>query len=302
MTESFPTWKRALRWLLVVLALGFIVLSGLEIVEQWETGELRVGWGWLIASLLPMLIAGGLQAYAWWVLVTFWKGASPPAKPAFAIYFESQVARYIPGKVGLPLVRIAGAEDMQLDPRHVGASIVVEMLSWSAVGAGVGLTLLTLDTGQGSRVLDLLGESAPWLLAAIGFTLLGLCTLPLRFFPHALRSLLQIQEQDAALLPWRVPLIHVAHWLMWAMHGWLVLQGLGLSACTALYLAGLFPLAPVVGFLVLAAPGGLGVREALIAGGLAAVLGSQAALAAALACRVASLGTDLVLWVSTRRY
>jgi uncharacterized membrane protein YbhN (UPF0104 family) len=59
---------------------------------------------------------------------------------------------------------------------------------------------------------------------------------------------------------------------------------------------GLYTLGPVVGFLAVAAPAGIGVREAIVSIGLAAQLGPAPALAAAVLSRGISLLADVLAW------
>jgi uncharacterized membrane protein YbhN (UPF0104 family) len=63
---------------------------------------------------------------------------------------------------------------------------------------------------------------------------------------------------------------------------------------------GFYVLASVAGFVVLAAPAGLGVREAVLVSGLSPSIGSAAALGAAVFSRVLWLVAEIVTWVLTR--
>jgi len=97
-----------------------------------------------------------------------------------------------------------------------------------------------------------------------------------------------------------MPLVHCGYWMLWALHGYLVLRGLAAPGGVALAAAGYFILAPVLGFVVLVAPAGVGVREAVISLGLAPVVGVAPALAAGVASRVASLMADVASWAICR--
>jgi uncharacterized membrane protein YbhN (UPF0104 family) len=61
-----------------------------------------------------------------------------------------------------------------------------------------------------------------------------------------------------------------------------------------------YVLASVAGFVVLAAPAGLGVREAALIAGLAPSIGAAAAVGAAVFSRVLWLVTELSTWILTR--
>ena len=65
---------------------------------------------------------------------------------------------------------------------------------------------------------------------------------------------------------------------------------------------GFYVLAPVMGFLALAAPGGLGVREAVVSIALSASVGPAAALYAALISRGTSVVVDFGVWMAFRPF
>ena len=72
---------------------------------------------------------------------------------------------------------------------------------------------------------------------------------------------------------------------------------MGSSLDVALGQAVIFLLAPIIGFLALVAPGGLGVRETVISYALAPQVGASTALAAAVLARAAALVSELAGWL-----
>jgi uncharacterized membrane protein YbhN (UPF0104 family) len=101
-----------------------------------------------------------------------------------------------------------------------------------------------------------------------------------------------------SMVPPRVPLTQLGYWLAWALHGVLVLVAFRVGFEPALGVSGLFALAPVAGFLALAAPAGVGVREAVLAVGLLPLLGAPGALGAMLLSRACSFVADFALWIA----
>jgi hypothetical protein len=89
-------------------------------------------------------------------------------------------------------------------------------------------------------------------------------------------------------------------WMAWLAHGVLIVLAVGGSIHAAVAGAPWFALAPIAGFLALVAPGGIGVREAVITMGLAPSIGAPAALTVALLSRAYSLGMDVATWLAAR--
>jgi uncharacterized membrane protein YbhN (UPF0104 family) len=77
----------------------------------------------------------------------------------------------------------------------------------------------------------------------------------------------------------------------------LVSRAVGVPAEGAFATSGLYVLAPILGFIALAAPAGLGVREAALSIGLAASVGPAGAVVAAIVSRAGSLLIDVALWL-----
>src|SRR5690606_35011158 len=130
--------KRVLRPVLVTVALGFIVLAILDLRRRWESSSVRFEPMWALGALVPALFAPWLQGQAWIRLIEHLSGTSVPRQAAFELYLDSQLARYTPGKLGLPAVRLAGADRLGVSVRIVGASILVELVSWLVSGGIVG--------------------------------------------------------------------------------------------------------------------------------------------------------------------
>ena len=251
---------------------------------------------WRLCSRCPGSV---VQGYGWIRLIDRMADRRVPRGAALALYLESQIARYLPGKVGLPLVRMAGAGRLGVAASTVGSSVLVEMLSWIAVGSAVGFSLLTMASEHVLGVAALLGRAGPVLLAGSALAVVMLMVVDRRRLPRAVLRALDLAG-SGPLVPPSVPLIHVVYWGSWAAHGYLLSQALGAQPQIALSAAGLFVLAPILGFIVLAAPAGIGVREAVLSLGLAPTVGPAAALAAAILSRAASLVADLASWLGTR--
>jgi hypothetical protein len=291
--------KKLVKPVLMVLAGGFVALAAWDLVRRWEPGRFQLHWGLAALSGAPLLAASLLQGMGWIALIDKMTGKRVPRGPALALYLDSQLARYTPGKVGLPLVRMAGAGRIGAPAGSVGSSVLVEMMSWTAVGSGAGFTLLYLTNEHASGVTQLLGR---WGLPLVGLCLAGLFALMLvdrRWIPASLLSRLGLTG-EGPLVPPSLPLVHVGYWSAWAVHGWLLAQAVSDVSGAPSAATGLCILGPVLGFVALAAPAGVGVREAVLAAGLAPLVGSAPALTLAVASRFLSLLADLGAWLVLR--
>jgi hypothetical protein len=295
--EARPT--RWLRPTLTLISLGFVGWAAWDLARGWRGSQVAVSYGPLVLCPIPLLIGIVLQGWCWIRLIDRMSGTRVPRRPALALYFESQLARYMPGKVGLPLVRMAGASRIGVAASAIGSSVLVELCSWLAVGSAVGFGLITLTSDHARGAAALLGSAGPLLL---GFSMLGVIALlavDRRRLPRFLTDRLAL-EGSGPLVPPAVPILHLGFWITWALHGVLVCLALGAPIGLATATAGLFVLAPLLGFIALAAPAGIGVREAVLSIGLAPTLGPASAVAAAALSRGASLIVDLGAFMASR--
>jgi hypothetical protein len=283
---------------LAVAAIAFMFWTARGLLHDWDSArDVAVDWNLAALSLLPALASNAALALAWVVLLRAMVEPKPPVAPMVALYAHSNFGRYLPGKVGMPLMRMTGAAAFGVPSTVTAASVMLELLSWIATACVVSSASLA---SVGRHDLNtIVGPTAS--IAAIGIaaaTLAG-ALVDRSWLPNALMSRLGLAGQGP-LLPPRLLALHLLTWTLWAMHGWLVARAVGASALDAIASVPFFVLSPVAGFLALLAPAGVGVREAIISVGLAGVVGPKAALTAALLTRAASLIADVGAWLATR--
>ena len=290
---------RWLRPLMLVLSLAFVIVAAVDLSRRWDGRNVSVDVPLAALAMLPILFGNFIQGAGWIVLVERMASRATPRLAAMALYLDSQLARYAPGKVGLPLVRMEGAPRLGLSRSLVGVSVFIEAISWLATGAITGLSLLVVFGAPREGLGALAG---PWLLPALGAALAGgvvLVTVDRRRLPRAVCAKLGL-DGEGAIVPLRLPLVQIVYWCTWAVHGYVLALALGAPAVRALDTVAFVPLAAVLGMVAVAAPAGVGVREAVLAFGLAPVLGGAGALAAALLSRVLFLAADVLAWLSAR--
>jgi hypothetical protein len=286
--------KRKLRPLLLIVVLVFVGYAMRDVARRWDGSHVKFLTLPLALAFLPLCAGCLVQAWGWIGLIERMAGKPVPGLRALALYMDSQLARYSPGMVGLPIVRMAGADRVDVPPATVGTSIGLEMLSWTAVGGMIGFaSLFWLPQKQG--LVALLGRFAMPIVATFSLGALLLLAVDRRWFPSLVVRSLRLQGVGP-LIPLRLTLSHVFYWATWMLHGGLLSLALGGSVSTALACSGAFVLAGVGGFVALAAPAGAGVREGIVTLTLSPVLGAPAAVAAAVASRALSLAADLTVW------
>jgi hypothetical protein len=290
---------KRLKPLFMLIALCFVLYSAWSLAGRWQKSSVSLDWPWALASILPLAVGALVQGGGWIALLERMTSRNVRRGPALSLYMDSQLARYTPGMVGLPVVRMAGASRLGVPAVAIGTSVGLEMLSWTAVGGALGFASLWVVPAR-SGLTALLGAWAVpivfgFALAVIALSCVDRARLP-GLFVRALKA-----PGSGPLLPFSLPIAHFFYWCSWAAHGVLLTHAFGASFAVALSTSGLYALATVGGFVALAAPAGVGVREAILSLSLAPVLGSAPALAVAIASRAASLCADILVWAALKR-
>jgi hypothetical protein len=302
--QELATKRLSLIKLVARIVLGgasaiFIAVACYKLASRWESGKVVLHWGWVVASGLPIAVGTVILAIGWKWIMERMVGHGVPLRPALTLHFESQMARYTPGKVGMPLVRMAGAAQLGVPASVAGYSVLTESISMVAVGGIVGFALLLSTTGGAGGVLAAFGKLGA--LGLVAFVVVGLVLVFVdrrRLPPLVLRMMKA--DGTGPLVPRRGPVAHALYWLTWAVHGYFAARAVGISSSHAIYGSGLYVLGPIAGILALATPSGIGVREAVMSMGLAPVVGPAPAVAAAIVSRATSLVVDCMVWAFGR--
>jgi glycosyltransferase 2 family protein len=287
------------RLVLGVASAIFVAVACYKLSQRWESGKVAVSWPWLIASGLPIAAGTVVLAVGWKWIMERMAGKSIPLRPCLTLHFESQMARYTPGKVGMPLVRMAGAERLGVPAAVAGYSVLTESISMVAVGGLVGFALLVATTGGSGGLAQAFGVLGVLGLVAFVVVTLVLVFVDRRRLPAIVVKLMKA-EGSGPLVPRRGPVAHALYWLTWGVHGYLAARAVGIGSEHALGGSGLYVLAPIAGILALATPSGIGVREAVLSMGLAPAVGPAPAVATAIVSRAVSLAVDCAVWAFGR--
>jgi hypothetical protein len=280
--------SRPVRWGFVAVTVG---LGGYYVVRQWPHVQLALGrLGFLaVAGALACVLAALLAAMQVWRHLLAALGSPLPAGPAARIMFIGQLGKYLPGSIWPVLAQMELGNAHKV-PRHRSASAtVLTMLLVLLTGLITALAALPFVAGSTGYVWALL--AAPLLLVLL--------------LPRVLNAVLNRALRLARRPPLEVPLTGRAvggalawAFVSWACYGaqvWLLITRLGAPPGKGALLAlGGFAFAWTAGFLVVIAPAGAGVRDALLVLTLGLVIPHGAALAIALVSRVLLTVADLV--------
>jgi hypothetical protein len=280
--------SRLVRWGFVAVTVG---IGAYAVARDW--GKLASDLGrlglWPVAGALVAVLLALLAAMQVWRQVL--AGLGSPLRPGAAsrIMFVGQLGKYLPGSIWPVLAQMELGTAHQV-PRHRSASAsILTMLLVTLTGLLTAVVALPFVAGSTSYVWALLG--APVLLVLLLPRVLNACiNRALRLARRAPLEVPLTGRTVVGALAWAF-----VSWLGYGAQIWLLAVPLGAPAGkTTLLALGGFAFAWTVGFLVVFAPAGAGVRDVLLVLALHPVLGVVAATAIALVSRVLLTIGDLI--------
>ncbi|HWG44540.1 MAG TPA: lysylphosphatidylglycerol synthase domain-containing protein [Gemmataceae bacterium] len=285
--RAWPIAK-AFLWLLI------LIMIGRQFARDLHRPELRqrsLHMGWLVLSGLLYLLGLSLSALYWDRLLGH-LGSRPPLGAALRAYYIGHLGKYLPGKAWALLLRTNMVRGYGVSAGLAALTSFYEVLTTMAAGvlvAAVLFAVLGADAGAGlnadtlRRLMVLeqpveggLQRPVVVLLSLLLFFAIAVPLQPAIFNRLAHRLSLPFRERDAAQLP-RIRLAYLLEGLAFTAVGWLLLgasfaaalrgvvgEGWPLLDVRTARLPAIMGLAYVIGFVVLIAPGGLGVREFML--------------------------------------
>lgn len=283
------SWWTVIQGSLLALTL---VLAARAIALQWSdlnavAHETHLHWGWIVLSGAITLAVHATLIQSWRILLAGW-GSALPFGAAVRIWTISNLGKYLPGKVWS-----IGA--MGILAKREGVSAV------SAGGAALLNALLNLGAGFGVIALAGAGELhkiAPWMrlaasLASASFVI-GVLLLP-KMLPPVLRRLAKwrglppLDRDLPAATIWSVTGLHALSWVGYGLAFAAFVRGVApLATGDPVLLIAVYAASYLWGYLMLFAPGGIGVREFALVAMLVSlgIAGRTDALLIALASRI----------------
>jgi uncharacterized membrane protein YbhN (UPF0104 family) len=246
--------------------LVFLLVRLRSILHDSNIHLANVGWGWLAgATMLGVLAVIGSSLF--WLVILRRLG-SPVRWPSAAIYLQSQLGKYVPGGVWQYAGRGAMARGYGLSVRAVAKSLPIELAATVCAGAAFAF----LAVGWWGVV-----AAAAAIAATVGVG---------AYFDER-RTALRITAQAVPLYAALWPLIGISFWM--TARAFIHVTPSDLALYT-----GAFAAAWIVGLIAIYAPGGIGVREAVLVAILGPRIGSADALVIAAASRAVFTLADLI--------
>lgn len=286
--------RSILRALVVVLLFGGLVLALRGSWEQLRDWEWQLD-PWAIGAAFLMMIATSVWAAISWLLVARAFGARLAVWPALRIYSTSNLGKYLPGKVLHAFARVYLTQQEGVPLSLATTAVVTDVVLYIASAAL--FMVLALPTLV-DAVADVNGP------LVIGVALVGVVIGLALLHPAALNAGFRVAQR---LMPRRsFPPIEVSYWtilrifplyvIIWALNTgglFFAVQAVSEISIAALpTLGAVYALSYLAGLFMPLAPGGLGVREGLMALLLAQLMPVPAAAAASVLVRVVQVAAE----------
>lgn len=282
--NCWPVLK-ALLTVAILVAIGWRFARDLQNPELWAR---PLHGGWLALSGGLYILGLAFSAWFWHRLLRVF-GQQPSTATTVRAYFLGHLGKYLPGKAVALVLRATLARGPGVRTGVAGLTAFYEVLTTMTSGALLGVILLALFAPVAAAPFDretfwqLLRLEVPasgvlgrGLLVLLALTLLGPLMLPILpgFFNRIVGGIVERFRAQGAPPLARVPtsalieglVITAVCWLLWGLSLWAVFravcqQPLAWDWVLWLRWTGLMAVAYVAGFVIILAPGGLGVRE-----------------------------------------
>jgi hypothetical protein len=267
-------FTRVAQWLIAAIVIGF---AGRELARQWSDvapalRSLRINWLFVAASGALVVSTYLLLIEAWRRTLRVWS-ASLPFPTAARIWFVSNLGKYVPGKVWQIAAMGALAQREGVGPpAAIGSSLVVNLVN---VIAGFAVIALT----AGGRIASAVGGSGEQgsggaaVLTVLIVTIGGIAALFITpFAVPRLASLAGRVTGRSFAVPhvpttalWIAAATTTTSWVLYGLAFALFAHGVSPAATgnASSYIA-VYTGSYLAGYLALFAPGGVGVREAVL--------------------------------------
>jgi glycosyltransferase 2 family protein len=291
--------KVSLSILLVVLFIWFFYK---EFKENWEsvrTLQLVMNWKYLVLGIFMMIANYLCTTLSWHIGINYFDNHKKlKFAQSIALVNISQLGKYIPGKLWSYMVQIYWLASKGVPKTTVLYLNVVTTLLPILVSLLIGCLLLMMLPDWShlrTEILILIG-----LLLAINLVLFNKNIL--RFFIEIFSRITKQKVSFHQLSTCRIismQLLYITGAVFWVLAGCLISLsiGFGLDSLRIIFISSAMLLGDVIGFLILIAPGGLGVREGtmyLILKGTGII---QFALIFPIVMRLLCIVTDLIMGI-----
>ena len=240
------------------------------------------------ASSLLLMIGYAISAANWAYIVNDLGGPQIPKTDAIRLFMMANLGRYIPGKIWQITGLAALARDRGVTPgTAVGAAVLGQGIALVvAAGLGIGVYHTLLPSGYSGLISAVLIGSVI-ILAAIPISFKAGAELWLRLTGSQPIGTLN----PTSGLRWL--LLYLVNWIVYSLAFWMMVASFS-SDVSLIPVAAAFPAAYVLGYLMIFAPAGLGVREGFLIAFLSPHLGVGPSGVIAVVARLWTTLTEVV--------
>jgi len=274
-----------------VVALALVVFLAWRLHELWRQNPADLSdANTALLVLAALLSLGAVVAYgAVWPVILRRIGAPVPAG-AILIFLQSQLGKYVPGSVWQYAGRVGLAKARGVAARLTMISLGVEVGASAGAAAVIGLFVLPWPIALPLALGLVL--AAVWLARGRlrGRIVAGLSRGVRRLVPLAPEDLAGALRASPSVAALYVPV-----WIAYGLAFWITARALfPVPVSDVAYFTATFAVGWLAGMAAVFAPGGIGVREAVLAGLLAPRVGHTEAIVIAGMSRIFLTGADLV--------
>jgi len=298
--DAFKRLQKPLQWLTVVVIFAFI---GQRLHQDWHQlsqYKFQFQYSLLLLSFLVLLCRLFSLALGWKLILQKSSGYSLSYLRANRIWFLSQLGKYAPGKVWMVLGRIYLSQKESISKRVSSVSIVIEMIL-SVISSTIIFLLSLVLKSKAKFENDILFSS---LIVVAG--VIALHPNLLKKFSNFFLVRLKREPLELEIRYHEILLLLTYYLAMWAFFGlafYLFINSItSVPISKLLIMTGIFAVSWIIGFLALFAPGGLGVREGILAFFLSFYFPASVAIMLSLlsrlwitAAEISGIGISLIL-------
>lgn len=268
------SWWPVAKWSLFLILLYFVGRRAISLWNSSPPAELRMDPRWLVPAAVAYLV-GWLPSVWFWRSLLRRMGQQPDWYVALRAYFVGHLGKYVPGKALVLVIRGALIQQSGGNPVLAGLTAAYETLVSMAGGAAIALALAPLvipDSLWGRMPVSIQWLRQQTLLVPLIVAVATVASTPISAWLFSRLGRKALPQGSDAGQAGGITVSDVLQGVLITSMGWIchafslgcVLQSISTDAIDfsqfPVWLASV-TLATFAGFVVLVAPGGLGVRE-----------------------------------------
>ena len=258
--------KKILSWIVVIVIFYFIFRSIYSNIGQLEDFHWRFNYLYLIASFVGLALTMIFLVYIWYRIFSIFN-IQLTFTQAFRFYFISNLGKYVPGKVWqlVGMAYLCKRENIS-STTALTSAIVAQSLS---VFSGLLISILLLK----SLIFQFVGQELFWTVVGLMFSGLAVFSIKPIWYERVLEYIAKLAGKDIQfkidMKPKYLLLFISLYTISWFTMGtsfFLLINSVyPLEWRYLIEIIGTYTSAVNLGFLFLLTPGGIGVREGIIA-------------------------------------